>query len=325
MGLTDPQSSLLRSMLRLLDGKLRGRFTLTADINLAQVWVAPLGNRDFFNKGGLHKETIWLGSREHFDQTTTRTTALNLNTLGKVNDRLIIHHPISVTEVIEVFNRVSDRLLPERVAAPVAVTTQTILFDALTEAVRGDTATVREVEFAGARKLFIDVARNTVVSQVGHEFLMRAKDFEVTVQAVPATPDRMTTMGTGPIVLALDSLIWDMSHFRVRSGVLSLPQKSRFRLTRWPDAHALQREHYARLAALLSLRTLTIEEVCKATYVDRATVVLFLEAAWACGLATTQEGVKSAPKAASAAAYSSDLAKNQKPFLARIRERLRIW
>lgn len=119
--------------------------------------------------------------------------------------------------------------------------------------------------------------------------------------------------------LRLRDLLWAAAHRLGDTHVPATELRGSYQLRRWPDAAALSRPGFPRLAALLTSRAMTVAQACDASGASHAAVRWFLEAALVLGIALP---VESAPPARSVAPTPAEPARS---LLGRLRERLKLW
>lgn len=127
---------------------------------------------------------------------------------------------------------------------------------------------------------------------------------------------------------SLRQLLWSLAMRLAQKGASAPERTGHYRLLRWPDAIGLSSAGHPRLAALLTSRALSYEQLCAKSGVPEATVRWFLEASLALGLAVEE----TAPAAAATAvAAPAPAAKTPVPaaapagWLGNLRERLKLW
>ncbi|WP_146187884.1 hypothetical protein [Acidovorax sp. CF316] len=127
---------------------------------------------------------------------------------------------------------------------------------------------------------------------------------------------------------SLRQLLWSLAMRLAQKGASAPVRTGHYRLLRWPDAIGLSSAGHPRLAALLTSRALSYEQLCAKSGVPEATVRWFLEASLALGLAVEE----TAPAAAATAvAAPAPAAKTPVPaaapagWLGNLRERLKLW
>ena len=126
---------------------------------------------------------------------------------------------------------------------------------------------------------------------------------------------------------SLRHLVWNLALQLAQLGA-SAPQRGGcYRLQRWPDAVGLSAPGHPRLAALLTRRALSLEQIRSASDAPEATVRWFLEACLALGLAVDDGSApRPAVGAAPAARPPSPPAAAAPPgWLSHLRERLKLW
>ena len=119
--------------------------------------------------------------------------------------------------------------------------------------------------------------------------------------------------------LRLRDVIWSAAHRLGEAGVPAAELRGAYRLQRWPDAVALSRPGYPRLAALLTSRPMNCAEACAASGLSLDTVRWFLAAGVALGIAAPAEATD-APRLREPAPNPA-----QRSLLGRLRERLKLW
>jgi hypothetical protein len=144
-------------------------------------------------------------------------------------------------------------------------------------------------------------------------------------RAVAADHDAAAT-GPG---LRLRDVVWAAAHRLGDDAVAGAELRGRYRLLRWPDATALARPGFPRLAALLTSRALGCAEASAASGASPATVRWFLQASLALGIAGPVDAAE--PEAAArlpAAPPPAPVRVATEPprsLLGRLRERLKLW
>jgi hypothetical protein len=141
----------------------------------------------------------------------------------------------------------------------------------------------------------------------------------------PGTPHRVTPVEEELIRLvpahSLRQFVWNLASRLARSGAATPQRTARYRLLRWPDAAGLTAAGHPRLAALLTSRSLTLEQLKSASGAPDATVRWFLEACLALGLAVddSEATAPATPAPPTAAATTAP------GWLSHLRERLKLW
>lgn len=127
---------------------------------------------------------------------------------------------------------------------------------------------------------------------------------------------------------SLRQLLWSLAMRLAQKGASAPVRTGHYRLLRWPDAIGLSSAGHPRLAALLTSRALSYEQLCAKSGVPEATVRWFLEASLALGLAVEEIAPAAA---ATAVAAPAPAAKTPVPaaapagWLGNLRERLKLW
>ena len=319
VGLEARDEAVLRSLLRLLDSQLPDRFLTSTNPVNAQVLVVPgsWGEPALAGDRQLPQIVVRLDDRQTGRQSIEESSSLVLN------------RPIGVTQFAEVLRKIGERLAPkgnERVISDAPKSENNLnLFGTLAESVKAGVKLQKVIEFADGRSIMIDTQRNMVVGTLRRESLFAAMEQEVDIVAVGSAP--ASPIGSSESVFPLESLLWDMSH-QISESLgedKCLPPDQRYRLRRWPDSSALMREHYPRIAALLSVRTCSVDEICVASGANRVTVIRFVEAAVACGIATVEE-VSAVPVESSPSHFSPrQMSMPQRSILGKLRSRLNLW
>ncbi|HKX95184.1 MAG TPA: hypothetical protein VJM48_10810, partial [Methylibium sp.] len=103
------------------------------------------------------------------------------------------------------------------------------------------------------------------------------------------------------------------------AGVPAAALRGAYRLQRWPDAVALSRPGYPRLAALLTSRPMDCAEAGAASGLSLDTVRWFLAAGLALGIAVPVEAAE-IPRLREPSPNPT-----QRSLLGRLRERLKLW
>ncbi len=120
----------------------------------------------------------------------------------------------------------------------------------------------------------------------------------------------------------LRELLWLATNQLIDSDEPGVTLSGHFRLRRWPDAVAMTRPGFPMLAALLTSRPFTIDEACKASGASAVAVSWFLATNLALGIAESVEMVEQAKPVLTALAPQADPAKS---MLSRLRDRLTLW
>lgn len=120
--------------------------------------------------------------------------------------------------------------------------------------------------------------------------------------------------------LRLRSLVWTLAHRLGEASVPATELRGSYRLQRWPDAVALSRPGYPRLAALLTNRSMSAAQASASSGLSLDAVRWFLAASLALGIALPDE-TDPPPSAVRAPAPNPV----QRSLLGRLRERLKLW
>lgn len=120
----------------------------------------------------------------------------------------------------------------------------------------------------------------------------------------------------------LRELLWLATNRLVDSAEPSVMLTGHFRLRRWPDAMALTRPGFPKLAALLTKRPHTIEQACAASGASAEAIGWFLKTNLALGIAEVVEMDGQARPAPTTPTLHADPARS---MLRRIRDRLKLW
>ena len=129
-------------------------------------------------------------------------------------------------------------------------------------------------------------------------------------------------LNTAP-ALRLPDVLWALAHELARTRAQPAdPLSGAFRLARWPDAAGLAQPGHPRLAALLTSRAMSCEQLASSAGCSAATAHWFLATALALGIATA---TGEAPPRAAAIASATALPTPSAGLLGRLRERLKLW
>ena len=144
----------------------------------------------------------------------------------------------------------------------------------------------------------------------------------------------------------LRELLWLATNRLIDSTEPSAELSGHFRLRRWPDAMGLTRAGMPMLAALLTKRALTMDEACRASGASVAAIGWFLKTNLALGIAESVEMLAhgaptltailpaapaaspspaSSPSPAAPSAHTAPAADPAKSMLSRLRDRLKLW
>lgn len=223
-------------------------------------------------------------------------------------DRLFVPCPLRMSGVIGVLQAVLSRLAP---AAPVErIQWQGALFACLREALRRGGRSVLAI---GAGKLLLlDTVTLRLQSAVPLEQLIGQAHRAGAWRAASAVDEEMLH---GAAVHPLHEVLWRLSAAMAAANAAPLAPSGAWRLQRWPSAAGLMTAGHPRLAALLTQRAHTADELMASTALPSATVHAFLATCEALGL-----GVRDAthtPQAVGGAVAPG--------WLGQLRERLKLW
>lgn len=284
---------LLRSLVRLLDG--RSGLPLQFSDDLAQCHVV-------FVPAGWTRRLHGLCVAVHLRDEGTLPTA-----------GLSVSPPLRATNVMAAL-AAAAALVTDRAAA--ATLGPASLFLALTRLASTRERRTTVLPVVGGPSLCVDFGSGLLHGRPSLDALLAVAG-DIGEPRRPSAAEADALMA--PPGLRLRDVIWSSAHRLGESGVPAADLRGAYRLQRWPDAVALSRPGYPRLAALLTSRPMGCAEASAASALSLDTVRWFLAAALALGIAV--------PVAAADAPRPREPASNpaQRSLLGRLRERLKLW
>lgn len=240
--------------------------------------------------------------------------------LGQTAD-LTVATPLRMTNVIAVLQSATQRVHGVSQFDPVKG--QRALFELLGERTRTAERRRAVVPISAGQQIVFDFVQQLVHTSMPMEVLLSgAYTLGEPHRVSPVEEELIRSVPAH----SLRNLLWNLAMRLAQSGASAPLRTGHYRLLRWPDAIGLTAAGHPRLAALLTSRALSYEQVCTSSGVPEATVRWFLEACLALGLAV-DEG-----SAAPAAAVTSVKKPSQPPaaaappgWLGNLRERLKLW
>lgn len=310
-GLEMRDEALLRSMLGLLSGRLPHSLFMSGEGSGAQAILCPIGKKTWLHALSAKQVVIWIDNG--------RTVSAHDQSASDL--RFVLRRPFGITDLAQALHLVSEVLFP---AAPqkTAATVATSLFNALVAGVRSEGSLRTVMAFKDGRRIMVDPQRNTVVSEPSWKELLDGLGHDSAISVLPRDATLEPPFATSHLI-PLESLLWDLSH-QSRSELGcdgKLSQVQGFRLRRWPDSAALTKPHYARMAALMSVRSCSINDLQYLSGVDLAVATRFVEAAVACGIAVAEATAPVSPLVGSTHVTHRD----KRTMFSRMRKHLNLW
>lgn len=191
------------------------------------------------------------------------------------------------------------------------------LFQRLTHCALSADRASELLTLSDGRQLRVDYAHESIQTPVSQNELLDGRYQLVSAQPAPGP------LSPGGPTLPLRELVWAAAYRLGADGTPGTDLPARYRLLRWPDAAALTRPGFPRLAALWNTRSLGVAEASAASGTDATSVRWFLGTCLSLGIAAPDHGPE--PQAA---AWSSALPTSSGAFrsaLGRLRERFKLW
>ncbi|MGE0349853.1 hypothetical protein [Hydrogenophaga sp.] len=310
-GLEMRDEALLRSMLGLLSGRLPHSLLLSGEGSGAQAVLCPIGKKTLLHDLSAEQVVIWIDNGRN----------ASAHDLSASDLRFVLRRPFGITDLARALHLVSE-VLPPGAPQRTAATGARSLFNALVEGVRSEDSQRTVMAFKDGRRIMIDPQRNTVVSEPSWKELLDGLGHDSGMSVLPNDPTLEPALATSHLI-PLESLLWDLAHqSRSELGCDGrLSQAQGFRLRRWPDSAALTKPHYARMAALMSVRSRSISELQHLSGVDVEVATRFVEAAVACGIAVAEANVPVSILVGSEHVTQRD----KRTVFSRIRKHLKLW
>lgn len=302
----------LRALVRLLDGGVNVRARFSEQLAECNVVFVP-GNWAY---------------RFHAPCITVRVLhPEDAGTLPEATADLTVSTPLRMTNVIAVLQSATQRVHGASQFDPVQGLRA--MFDLLAERTRVAERRRAVVPISGGQQIVFDFVQQLVHTSMSMDALLSGA--YTLGEPHRVSPVEEALIGSMPSH-SLRHLLWSLAMrlAETRAGAPARP--GWYRLLRWPDAIGLSAAGHPRLAALLTSRPLSCEQLCAKSGVPEATVRWFLEASLALGLAV-EESAPAAPAAAAAVATPAPVAAAKTPvpaaapagWLGNLRERLKLW
>lgn len=302
----------LRALVRLLDGGVNVRARFSEQLAECNVVFVP-GSWPY---------------RFHAPCITVRVLhPEDAGALPEATADLTVSTPLRMTNVIAVLQSATQRVHGASQFDPVQGLRA--MFDLLAERTRVAERRRAVVPISGGQQIVFDFVQQLVHTSMSMDALLSGA--YTLGEPHRVSPVEEALIGSMPSH-SLRHLLWSLAMrlAETRAGAPARP--GWYRLLRWPDAIGLSAAGHPRLAALLTSRPLSCEQLCAKSGVPEATVRWFLEASLALGLAV-EESAPAAPAAAAAVATPAPVAAAKTPvpaaapagWLGNLRERLKLW
>lgn len=295
-GIPAKEQLLLRSLLRLLDGRGGVGLQFSDDLAQCQIVFVPDGWAR-----RLHGAAVCVHLRA--DSAAA----------GPPSPGLAVTPPLRATNVMAALEAAAA-LVADR--ADAAWCGPAALFQRLTRLTAARERRTTLLPFTDGDALCVDFTAGLVHSRLSREALLEGR--------YGLGEPRRPTAAEADVLKALPAmrvreLIWAIAHHLGETGVSAPELRGAYRLQRWPDAAVLSRPGYPRLVALLTSRPMSCAQAGAASAMSLDAVRWFMAASLALGIAAPAEAAE-APHPREAAPTPA-----QRSLLGRLRERLKLW
>jgi hypothetical protein len=298
---------ILRSLVRLLDGRLGSRLTFSESLRECNVVFARQETR----QDTAQAEPAYPG-------VVVRLLAEAVDAHADVPEGLSIKAPLRMTNVMDALRACVEAIDTARRSG--AASGQRLgLVELLTAHPLSSTRPCEAYLVDGETCMLVDYRNDRLHAALPAKAIVDG-EFAMTPLQWSATQEEEARRSLSSY--RLRELLWAAAH---RLGQQDAPVEvlaGRYRLLRWPDAAALRHPAIPRLAALLTKQPLDVAGACEASGISMSGVHWFLKICLASGIAVPVVHEAAAPTSVTT---STPVPGHLRSVIGRLRERLKLW
>jgi len=298
------EQMVLRSLVRLLDGRLGSRLSFSESLRECNVVFASDGPQppQASERAAVVVRVLRAAGPAH----------------GAAPDGLSIQPPLRMTNVMDALRACADAIGSIE-CADAAWNKRPGLVGILTTQPVSAHRSCEAYLLEGDERMLVDFRNDRVHAALPLQALVDGQHKPTLVQWSAAQEDEARRLLPAH---RLRDLLWSAAHRLGREPAPTDLLAGRYRLLRWPDAGALRQPGFPRLAALLTNRALDVAGACEASGISLAGVHWFLKVSLALGIAVPVEGQDSGARQT---APSTPVPGALRSVIGRLRERLKLW